>query len=72
MAELITDDEAQYLILRYLARKPQGTATESELQTFLDWAQDVRMNSCLLSLMLDGKIEVVGAESPSEYKWVRA
>lgn len=56
---MLTDEEEQQLILRYLHSRPDGSAPKEELEKLTSWARSVRFEAHALDLALEGLADLV-------------
>jgi len=59
---LLTEAEAESLILRYVENIAPEGATEDELEALVKWANDQRIGALMVEMILDGQIVVESIE----------
>lgn len=55
---LLSDEEAQALILSCCRARPKRGAAEDEIVKVIEWAERVKLDTLTLEMVLDGKMDV--------------
>ena len=65
---ILSNNEAKALILAFAHGRGDKGFAEDETQKLIDWAEDVRMQSAILKLILTGKLFVADIETDGSPK----
>ena len=67
---LLDDDECKALILALFVCHPEGR-TEAQVQRWLDWCHQKRVEAGLVQLVIDGDLVPVWADGEAEPKFTQ-
>ena len=65
--QLLSDAEAKAVILARLRGAGPGGASKAQLEHAVRWAEQVRTDSALLELVLEGRLSMRPAKGPDQW-----